>query len=68
MGINKKTKLILALIQIENISNLMRENAWEGFTTSHLLPLKYEFERQLALENHVETLGQSTRGKSTQEG
>ena len=57
MGMNKKTKLILALMQIENISKLMQGNAWEGFTTSHLLPLKYEFERQLALEKHVETLG-----------
>lgn len=65
---NKKTKLILALMQIENISNLMRGNAWEGFTTSHLLPLKYELERQLVLENHVETLGKSNRGEGTQEG
>ena len=65
---NKKTKLILALMQIENISNLMRGNVWEGFTTSHLLPLKYEFERQLSLENNVETLGKSNRGESTQEG
>lgn len=46
---DQKSKLILALIQVENISNLMRENVYEGFTTSHLLPLKYEFERQLVL-------------------
>ena len=65
MGMNKKTKLILALMQIENISNLMRGNVWERFTTSHLLPLKYEFERQLALENRVETVGKSNRGEST---
>jgi len=46
---DQKSKLILALIQVENISNLMRENVYEGFMTSHLLPLKYEFERQLVL-------------------
>ena len=57
MGMNKQTKLIFALMQIENISQLMRGNQWEGFTSSHLLPLKYEFERQLALEKHVETVG-----------
>jgi len=46
---DKKTKLVLALMQIENISNLMQENVYEGFISSHLLPLKYEFERQLCL-------------------
>jgi hypothetical protein len=46
---DQKSKLILALIQVENISNLMHENVYEGFMTSHLLPLKYEFERQLVL-------------------
>jgi len=46
---DQKSKLILALIQVENISNLMRENVYGGFMTSHLLPLRYEFERQLVL-------------------
>ena len=46
---DQKSKLILALIQIENISNLMHGNVYEGFMSSHLLPLKYEFERQLVL-------------------
>jgi len=46
---DQKSKLILALIQVENISNLMHKNVYEGFMTSHLLPLKYEFERQLVL-------------------
>jgi len=49
---DKKTKLILALQQIENISHLVRENNYEGFFTSHLLPIKFELERQLTLENH----------------
>jgi len=46
-----KTNLILALMQIENISNLVRENNYEAFFTSHLLPIKYELERQLVLLN-----------------
>ena len=49
---NKKTKLILALQQIDNISSLVRENNYEGFFTSHLLPIKFELQRQLTLENH----------------
>jgi len=49
---NKKTKLILALQQIDNLSSLVSENNYEGFFTSHLLPIKFELERQLTLENH----------------
>ncbi len=48
---NQQTKLLLALQQIDNISNLVRENNYEAFFTSHLLPLKYEIERQLTLQN-----------------
>ena len=47
-----KINLILALQQIENIGNLVRENNYEAFFTSHLLPIKYEIERQLLLLNH----------------
>jgi len=45
-----KTNLILALQQIENVSNLVRKNNYEGFFTSHLVPVKCEIERQLALQ------------------
>ena len=47
-----KINLILALQQVENIGNLVRENNYEAFFTAHLLPLKYEIERQLTLQNH----------------
>lgn len=47
-----KINLVLALQQIENISNLIRENNYEAFFTSHLLPIKFELERQLTLQNH----------------
>jgi len=47
-----KINLILALQQIENISNLVRENNYEAFFTSHLLPIKFEIERQITLQNH----------------
>lgn len=52
---NQQTKLLLALQQIENISNLIRENNYEGFLTSHLLPIKFELERQLTLQNYGKT-------------
>ena len=52
-----KINLILALQQIENISNLVRENNYEAFFTSHLLPVQYEIIRQLTLlKNGKETI------------
>ena len=51
---NNKTKLILALMQVENISNLMKDNEYEYFMVSHLIPLKVEMERQLSNINHRE--------------
>lgn len=48
---NDKTKIILALMQIENISNLMQGNQWQGFMSSHLIPMKCELERQLSCIN-----------------
>ena len=50
-----KINLILALQQIDNISNLVRENNYEGFFTSHLLPVKFELQRHLTLLNHGKT-------------
>ena len=50
-----KINLILALQQIENISNLIRENNYEAFFMSHLLPIQYELQRQLILQNHGKT-------------
>lgn len=50
-----KINLILALQQIENISNLIRENNYEAFFTSHLLPIQYELQRQLTIQNHGKT-------------
>jgi hypothetical protein len=46
-----KTNLVLALQQIENISNLVRKNNYEAFFTAHLLPVQYELQRQLTLQN-----------------
>lgn len=51
-----KINLILALQQVENIGNLVRENNYEAFFTSHLLPIKFEIERQLILHNHKENI------------
>jgi hypothetical protein len=44
---NKHTKLILALQQTENIYKLLEEGPYAAFFASHLLPIKFEIERQL---------------------
>jgi hypothetical protein len=44
---NEKTKLILALQQIENIISLIKGNEYQQFLDSHLLPVRYELQRQL---------------------
>ena len=46
---NKETKFQLALIQIENLSQLVKDNEYEHFFVSHLVPIKIELERQLSL-------------------
>jgi hypothetical protein len=44
---DQKTKLILAQIQVENICNLLKDGQYAGFFSSHLLPIRFEIERQL---------------------
>jgi hypothetical protein len=43
-----KINLILAHQQIENVFNLTKDSQYAGFFASHLLPVKFEIERQLA--------------------
>jgi len=43
-----KEKIILAQMQVHNMLELIKGMQYTGFFTSHLLPVKYELERQLA--------------------
>jgi hypothetical protein len=45
---NSETKLLLALMQIENVSELLKDGPFAGFFSSHLLAVRFEIERQLA--------------------
>ena len=44
-----KERIILAQMQIDNLLNLTKDLQYQGFLTSHLLPVKYELQRQLHL-------------------
>lgn len=50
---DQRTKLLLALQQLENIVNLTKENEYERYIYSKLITVKYELERQLTnLQHH----------------
>ena len=52
---NDKTKLLLALTQVENIAKLVEGNQWQGFFNNHLTNIRIELNRQLALQNARKT-------------
>jgi hypothetical protein len=49
---NEQTKLILALLQIENLTSLLQQNPYEQFLYSHLIQIKVELNRQLTNLTH----------------
>ncbi len=46
---DERSKLVLALMQVESLSKILENNEWEQFFVSHLIPIKIELERQLSL-------------------
>jgi hypothetical protein len=49
---NTETKIHFALMQIENVSNLIAGNEYEHFFVSHLVPIQIELQRQLTNLTH----------------
>lgn len=48
-----ETKLILALLQINNLTDLLQGNEYQQFLYGHLISVKCELERQLTNLNHT---------------
>ena len=46
---NPKEKIILAQMQIDNLITLTEDLQYQGFIKSHLLPVRYELQRQCHL-------------------
>ena len=42
----KQYNLLAALQQVDNITQLTKDNDWQEFIYSHLTPIKFELERQ----------------------
>lgn len=49
---NEQTKLILALMQVENLTNLIEGNEYQQFLYSHLVSVQVELQRQLTNLTH----------------
>jgi hypothetical protein len=47
MTMNDKTKLILALMQIDNLTSLLEGNEYQDFLYSKLISTRVELQRQL---------------------
>ena len=43
-------RLVIALIQVDNLVKLLKDNEWKAYLYQHLSTVKYELERQLANE------------------
>ena len=43
----QQTRLILALAQVENLVNILEDNEYKSFLYNHLIPVKYELQRQI---------------------
>ena len=53
---NDQTKLILALVQIDNLTSLLEDNEYQSFLYSHLISMKCELQRQLTNLTHSTTI------------
>jgi len=49
---NLETKLVFALEHVAHLEDLIEGNEWEKHLSDSLSTMKYEFERQLSLEQH----------------
>lgn len=53
---NDQTKLILALMQIDNLTSLIKGNEYQKYLYSHLISMQVELQRQLTNLKHSSTI------------
>ena len=64
---NNHVKLVFALEHVAHLEDLIEGNEWEQYLSQSLSTMKYEFERQLSLEEdklNVTTKRKNWDGKS----
>lgn len=45
---NEQTKLILALMQVDNLTSILKDNEYQKFLYGHLISVQVELKRQLS--------------------
>jgi len=45
----EQQKVTRALSQVDDLTTLLEDNEWKTFLYSHLIPIKYELQRQQCL-------------------
>lgn len=53
---SEQTKLIFALMQIDNIISLTQDNEYQKFLYGHLISIQVELKRQLTNLTHSSTI------------
>ena len=66
---NNHVKLVFALEHVAHLEDLIEGNEWEQYISQNLSTMKYEFERQLSLEEHKlnDTTKRKNRGGEIQD-
>jgi hypothetical protein len=54
--VNQSTKILFALMQIDNITSLIEGNEYQKFLYSHLISIQIELQRQLTNLKHSTTI------------
>lgn len=49
---DQETKFLFVLMQIDNLTQLLKDNEYQTFLYSHLIPIKVEVQRQLTNLTH----------------
>ena len=60
---DRQTKLILALYQVDNIINLIEDNEYKQYMFMHLNPVYYELKRQLTNLTITDKMKETTTEK-----
>ena len=50
----KQYNILAALQQVDNITQLIKDNDWKEYIYNHLTPIKFELERQFQQERDNE--------------
>jgi hypothetical protein len=57
--VDEQTKLILAIYQVENIIELIKDNEYRQYMFMHLNPVYYELKRQLTNQSIADKMKQT---------